>query len=409
MAITYLRSSKIKNKTVVMRVDINTPLSDAGQVSDDFRIRAILPTIAYLRERGCTVILCGHLGRPDGAWVKKYSLLPVAKKLAELLSVPLQEGKSISGEQALKKLFFFTGDITQEAERETLTALPLGSLVLLENIRFYPEEEANDTKFARMLASLGEAYVNEAFAVDHRRAASITGIPKYAAASFAGLLLEQEIKGLQKLLHRPKSPFVVMMGGAKISDKAKTLQNLGQRADTILVGGGLANLFFAARGYEIGKSKAESEAVKLAWQMDKNFKGKLVLPVDVVVANAKLEKSSIRTCAPHEVKKSELILDAGPKTILAFAKVLKQAKTVIWNGPLGFFEHPPFHHATMALARVVGGVGTGRAFAVVGGGETVDAVRQAGQASYVDHVSTGGGALLEYLAGKELPGIRALE
>lgn len=406
MAIKYLKSAKLKGKTVLMRVDVNVPLTDAGAVSDDFRIRSIVPTVEYLLAQGCKVILCGHLGRPEGEWVLKYSLAPVARHLAELLHRPF----AVSDKAVLEEpgLVLWTGPVTEQSEREAINASPATHIILLENIRFYPAEEANEAGFAKQLASLADVYVNEAFAVDHRKAASITGVPKYIPA-YAGLLLEQEIKGVQRVLGKPKSPFVVMMGGAKISDKAKTMQNLGKRADTILVGGGLANLFFAARGYEIGKSKAESEAVKLAWQMDKNFKGKLVLPVDVVVANAKLERNSIRTCAPHEVKKSELILDAGPKTILAFAKILKQAKTITWNGPLGFFEHPPFHHSTMALARVIGGVATGKAFAVVGGGETVDAIRQAHQEQYVDHVSTGGGALLEYLAGKELPGIKALE
>ncbi|MBP9687021.1 MAG: phosphoglycerate kinase [Candidatus Doudnabacteria bacterium] len=406
MAIKYLKTAKLKGETVFMRVDVNVPLTDAGGVADDFRIRSIVPTIEHLLAQGCKVILCGHLGRPDGQWVKKFSLAPVAQHLADALHRPF----AVSDKAVLEEsgLVLWTGPITEQAERDAIIASPAAHVILLENIRFYPEEERNEAGFAKQLALLADVYVNEAFAVDHRKAASITGVPKYIPA-YAGLLLEKEIKGVERVLGKPKSPFVVMMGGAKISDKAKTLQNLGKRADTILVGGGLANLFFAARGYEIGKSKAESEAVKLAWQMDKNFKGKLVLPVDVVVANAKLDRNSIRTCAPHEVKKSELILDAGPKTILAFAKILKQAKTITWNGPLGFFEHPPFHHSTMALARVIGGVATGKAFAVVGGGETVDAIRQAHQEKYVDHVSTGGGALLEYLAGIELPGIKALE
>lgn len=406
MAIKYLKAAKLKGKTVLMRVDVNVPLSDAGAVSDDFRIRSIVPTVERLLAQECKVILCGHLGRPDGVWTKKYSLAPVAEYVAQLLHRPY----ATSGAALPKKpgVILWTGSVAEQAERAAIMQSPAEHVVVLENIRFYPEEEKNEASFAKQLASLADVYVNEAFAVDHRKAASITGVPKYLPA-YAGLLLEKEITGLERILRKPKSPFVVMMGGAKISDKAKTLQNLGKRADTIIVGGGLANLFFAARGYEIGKSKAESDAVKLAWQMDKNFKGKLVLPVDVVVASATLDPNSIRTCAPHEVKKSELILDAGPKTILAFAKILKQAKTIVWNGPLGFFEHPPFHHSTMALARVIGGVATGKAFAVVGGGETVDAIRQAHQEQYVDHVSTGGGALLEYLAGKDLPGIKALE
>lgn len=406
MAIKYIRTANIKNKTVFMRVDVNVPVTDAGAVADDFRIQSILPTIQFLQKQGCKVILCGHLGRPEGKVVAKYTLRPVAQVLAKALGLDFSETKHTS--LATSNLIFFTGDITKDTSCQAVASMDASNVILLENIRFYPEEEENNAFFAKKLACLAEVYVNEAFAVDHRKAASITAITKYIP-SYAGLLLEQEITNLDRVLKRPKAPFVVMMGGAKISDKIKTLTNLGKKADTLLVGGGLANLFFAARGYEIGKSKAEHESVKLAWQTDKNFKGKIVLPVDVVVANSALDKSSIRTCAPHEVKKNELILDAGPKTILAFATVLKQAKTVVWNGPLGFFEHKPFHHGTMALGRIIGAVGKGRAYAVVGGGETVDAIRQAGQAEYVDHLSTGGGAMLEYLAGTQLPGITALE
>lgn len=407
MAIKYLKSANIKNKTVFMRVDVNVPLDDAGKVADDFRIRSILPTLEYLRKQKCKIILCGHLGRPEGKWAKEYSLEPVAERLATLLDMPWRATNAVVSGVA-PHVILFTGEVTKDASCQAMADMSSDNIVLLENIRYYPEEEENSAFFAKKLACLADVYVNEAFAVDHRKAASTVAITKYLP-SYAGFLLEKEIRGLNRILERPKSPFVVMMGGAKISDKIKTLNNLGKKADTLLVGGGLANLFFAAKGYEIGKSKAEQAAVKLAWQIDKNFKGKLVLPVDVVVANAKLEKNSIRTCAPHEVKKNELILDAGPKTILAFAKVLKAAKTIVWNGPLGFFETKPFHHSTMALARIVGAVGKGRAYAVVGGGETVDAVRQAHQADYIDHLSTGGGATLEYLAGTKLPGIEALE
>lgn len=407
MAIKYLKSASIKNKTVFFRPDVNVPLTEQCQPADDFRIRSILPTIELLQKQKCKIILAAHLGRPEGKWDAKYSLAPVAQRLAELLDMPYREANTVIAGVA-PHVVLFTGDITLESSRDTVAEMSAQNIVVLENIRFYPDEEESSAAFAKKLASMADVYVNEAFAVDHHKSASLVTITKYLP-SYAGLLLEKEIKGLDRILERPKSPFVVMMGGAKISDKIKTLNNLGKKADTVLVGGGLANLFFASRGYEIGKSKAEHESVKLAWQIDKNFKGKLVLPVDVVVANAKLEKTSIRTCAPHEVKKNELILDAGPKTILAFAKVLKQAKTIVWNGPLGFFETKPFHHSTMALARIVGSVGKGRAYTVVGGGETVDAVRQAHQADYIDHLSTGGGATLEYLAGSKLPGIEALE
>jgi len=227
--------------------------------------------------------------------------------------------------------------------------------------------------------------------------------------SYAGLLLEKEIKGLDAVLKSGKKPFILMMGGIKISDKVKTIENLGRKADKILLAGGLANLFFLARGYDVGKSKVEPKGEKTAWLLEKNFKSKIFLPQDVVVANAQMDKNTIRVAEPHAVKSDEIIYDVGPKTILAFARELKTAKTIVWNGPLGMFEHKPFHTSTMALARVVGGVAGRKAFTVVGGGETVDAVRMAHQAEHIDHLSTGGGAMLEYLAGKKLPGIEALK
>lgn len=407
MAIQYLREKNIKNKTVLLRASVDVPVDDGGAVADDFRIQASLPTIRLLLKGKNRVVMCGKRGRPAGKSVPNLSLAPVAERLANLLDMPfVQVGQKTVDYNG--HLVFYSGDVREQRNREQVQTLNAGNLVFLENLEFYDEELASSAAFAKKLAALAEVYVNDDFSKCHHASASISVLPNYVP-SYAGLQLEEEIQALSRVLGRPKHPFVVMMGGAKISDKIKTLTNLGKKADTLLVGGGLANLFFAARGYEIGKSKAEHESVKLAWQTDKNFKGKIVLPVDVVVANSKLEKSSIRTCAPHEVKKSELILDAGPKTILAFARVLKQAQTVVWNGPLGFFEHKPFHHSTMALGRIIGAIGRGRAYAVVGGGETVDAIRQAHQADYIDHLSTGGGAMLEYLAGSKLPGVESLK
>lgn len=409
MAIKYIRAANIKNKTILVRASVDVPLDgETGEVADDFRIKASLPTLQLLIESDNRVIVCGKRGRPEGAVVKKLSLGPVAERMATLLGLKYFQTDFAVPEGSIGGLVFYTGNLEETKHRERVQAISTSSVVFLENLEFYPEELSSSAAFAKKLAGLADVYVNDDFSKCHHGTASISVLPAYIP-SYVGVQLEQEIKALGQVLDRPKHPFVVMMGGAKISDKIKTLTNLGKKADTLLVGGGLANLFFAARGYEIGKSKAEHESVKLAWQTDKNFKGKIILPVDVVVANSAMDKASIRTCPPHEVKKNELILDAGPKTILAFAHVLKQAKTVVWNGPLGFFEHKPFHHSTMALGRIVGAVGTGRAYAVVGGGETVDAVRQAGQADYVDHLSTGGGAMLEYLAGTKLPGIEALE
>ena len=408
MAIKYLRTSNIKNKTVFLRVDVNEPIGEKGKVADDFRIQSVIPTIQFLRGQECKVIVCAHLGRPEGKRAQSLSLKPVAEHLAKLLALKFVETKDQVPEYPIPHVVFITGDIRKEVVQKSLKNSNSGNIIVLENIRFYPEEEANDVFFAKQLAGIADVYVNEAFSVDHHKAASLVAVTKYIP-SYAGLVLEREIQSLNMVLLRPKKPFVVLMAGIKISDKAQVLKNFAKKADCILLGGGLANLFFVSRGYEVGLSKVEHEEEQLAWEMDKNFKGKLLLPLDVVVANGKMDKNTIRVCAPHEVRKNELILDIGPKTIHTYAQKIKTAKTIIWNGPLGFFEHRPFHHGTTALARIIGSVGTRKSFAVVGGGETVDAVRQAHQASYIDLLSTGGGAMLEYLAGKKLPGIEALK
>ncbi len=407
MAIKYISKSNIKNKTVLLRVDVNVPVEN-GRVADSFRVEQAVESIRLLQKQGNKVILCGHLGRPEGKRDKALSLRPVAGLLAELLGMKFVETEHKVPEYHIPHLIFYTGSILEEKHRKQIADIPAKDLAVLENLRFYGGEEENDPVFAKHLASLGEVYVNDAFGVDHRPAASVVGVAKYLPA-FAGLLLEKEIKGLDAVLHSPKSPFVLMMGGVKISDKVETIMNLGKKADKILLGGGLANLFFHAKGFEIGESKAESKSENVARQLERNFKSKIMLPLDVVAANKKMDRHSIRSCAPYEVRDNEVILDAGPKTILEFAKQLKVAKTIVWNGPLGHFEKKPFDMATMALARVVGGVAGRKAFAAVGGGETVDAVRLAHQAAHIDHLSTGGGAMLEYLAGKELPGIEALK
>jgi phosphoglycerate kinase len=407
MAIKYLRTSKIKNKTVLLRVDVNVPI-DNGKVSDPFRIEQIIPTIKLLQAAGNTVIICGHLGRPKGKKDHKFSLLPVAKVMAEILGYEFLETSRALPEYKINHLIFYTGNILEEKHQEQLGMAESKDVILLENLRFYPGEENDDPVFAKKLASFAEVYVNDAFGVNHRAAASTVGVTKYLD-SYCGLLLEKEIKSLDMMLKSVKHPFVVMTGGIKLSEKVGALQNLGQKADKILVGGGVANLMFKAKGLEVGLSKIEEGEAKTAWQIEKSYKTKLMLPVDVVVADEKMDKDSIRVATPYEVGKKEQILDAGPKTILAFAQEIKKAKTILWSGPLGLFEKPPFHHATMALARLIGGRGKGMAFVVVGGGDTVDAVRKAHQFDNIDHVSTGGGAMLEYLAGKKLPGIEALK
>ncbi len=407
MAIKYLKSANIKNKTVLVRVDVNEPL-DGHKLGDDFRLRAIVPTVKFLRAQNCTVILCGHLGRPEGKWDKHLSLRCVAERLSELLELKFVETDNKLPRYPTDHLIFYTGDL--ESRRNHLQAEDLQprNIILLENLRFYKGEETNSAFFAKQLADLAEVYVNDAFAVSHRKEASVVAITKYLP-SYGGLLLQQEVNNLDYVLKKPKDPFILMMGGIKIADKEKTLKNLGERADKILLGGGLANLLLEKQGIEIGQSKVEGENSHLAGYLLRNFKDKLVLPKDAVVAHKNMTKSSIRAVPIYDVRKNEVIFDIGPQTILEFARVLKTAKTLVWNGPLGRFEVKPFHTGTMSLARVVGGISKGRCFGVVGGGETVDAIRLAHQQNYIDHLSTGGGSMLEFLAGNKLPGLEALK
>ncbi len=407
MAIQYLKTAKFKNKTVVLRVDVNEPLKN-GTIDDDFRIQQVIPTVQELINRGCKVVICGHLGRPAGKFDKEFSMHPVATRLAELMGRKFIQTNHALPNYPINHLIFFTGDITNPKVRQQIEAVPNKDIVFLENLRFYRGEEENSAFFGRQLAELGEVYINDAFAVSHHKAASIAAITKYLP-SYAGFVIEKEIRSLNFVLQKSKHPFVLMMGGMKISEKEQTLKYLGERADSILLAGGLANLMFLAHGFEIGLSPVEQKGKKIGWQILKNFKDRIVLPIDLVVANKKMDKSSIRVTPATGVKKNEVIYDIGPKTILAYAKQIKLAKTLVWNGPLGKFEHKPFDTSTMALARIVGGVSKGKCYTAVGGGETVDAIRLAGQADYIDHLSTGGGAMLEYLAGKKLPGIVALE
>ncbi len=407
MSIKYLSKSNLKNQSVFLRTDLNCPVKE-GKLGDDFKIRESLPTIKLLCKAGNKVIISAHLGRPDGKWNAKFSFLPVAERMADLMGLKFIKTDYKIPDYGISHLIFYTGDLREENHRKQIKNIANKDLVFLENIRFYKEEEENDSFFAKHLASLADVYVNDAFASDHHASVSVSGLAKYLP-SYCGLLLEDEIKALDAVIKSVKHPFVVMTGGIKLSEKVGALENLGKKADRILVGGGVANLMFKTKGYEIGFSKIEEAEAKTAWQIEKNYKDKLVLPTDVVVADRKTDKDSIRVCAPHEVRKNEMILDAGPKTILAFAKEIKKAKTILWSGPLGLFEKKPFDTATMALARLIGGRGKGIAFAVAGGGDTVDAIRLAHQTQHIDHVSTGGGAMLEYLAGKKLPGIEALK
>jgi phosphoglycerate kinase len=402
------KDKEIKGKTVFLRVDVNEPLDKNGHLLDDFRIQAIVPTIKLLQQQECKIILCGHLGRPQGHEDTHLSLKPVAARLAELLNIKFVTAEQELPDYPVEHLVLYTGDVREKRNQEQIKSASKKDLIFLENIRFYPEEESCNEQFAATLAGLADAYVNEAFSVSHHGSASIVGAAKNLPA-FGGPLLQKEIKNLEYVLTRPQHPFVLMMGGIKISDKEKTVINLGQHADKLLLGGGLANMLLQAQGIEIGNSVVEEKAENLAAQLLRNYKNKIVLPKDVVVANKQLTPSSIRAIPVYNVRKNEIILDIGPQTILEYSRILKTAKMIVWNGPLGRFEIKPFHTGTMALARIIGGRSKGPCFGVVGGGETVDAVRLAHQQEYIDHLSTGGGAMLEYLAGNKLPGLEVLE
>jgi 3-phosphoglycerate kinase len=394
---------------VLVRGSVDAPVDEkTGKVGDDFRLRSFLPTVKLLLADGNKVIVCGKRKRAKGKVVPEFSLKPVAECFADMLGYKFVTTDFKVPEYGIRHLIFYSGNIKEDKHQKQIKNIPDRDIVFLENLEFHQEELENDPVFAKKLANLADVYVDDDFSKCHHPVASNVGVTKHLP-SYSGLLLEQEIKSLEMVLKHAKRPFIVMTGGIKLTEKVGTLENLGKKADEILVGGGVANLMFLSKGLEIGKSKIEEGETKTAWQIMKNFKDKLVLPADVIVADEKMDKDSVRVVSPYEIGKNEMVLDAGPKTILAFSKELKKAKTILWSGPLGLFEKKPFHHATMALARLIGGRGKGKAFVVAGGGDTVDAIRQAGQFENIDHVSTGGGAMLEYLAGKKLPGVEALK
>ena len=393
-----------------MRLDLNESVNQRGKLLDDYRLQAILPTIKQLQQNKNRILIVSHRGRPEGKMSKDLSLAPIARRLAELLDLKFVSSETKLPEYPIPHVVFFTGDITDSAIRQMLQHDTSHNIIILENIRFYPEEEQAETGFAQQLAELADIYVNDCFAVDHRKAASITGVPAYIP-SVAGPLLAKEISAMDHMLSgKIKQPFVLVMGGVKISDKAQTLKHLGKHADTILIGGGLANLFLAVQGYNVQSKQFDKADLLLTKQLLTNLKHKIVLPKDVIIeAKEKIRTTKIMQRDISDLKTSDAVYDIGPKTILEYSKIVRGAKTICWNGPLGYFEKPAFRTGTMTIAKVIGGVGKRKAYTLVGGGETVAAVRQAGQEAFVDHVSTGGGAMLEYLAGNTLPGIEALK
>jgi phosphoglycerate kinase len=384
-----IRDLDFKNKRVLVRVDFNVPIKE-GKVTDDTRIRAALPTIQYLLQAGGEVILCSHLGRPKGGPDPKYSLAPAAARLAELLGQPVP----------------LAPDCVGAAAENVVAEMRPGQVVLLENVRFHPEEEKNDPVFAQKMSVLADLYVNDAFGSAHRAHASTEGVAKFLPA-VAGFLMEKEIEYLGQAVANPPHPYIAILGGAKISDKIGVIENLLTKADRVLIGGGMANTFFKAQGIEMGDSLVDETGLETARKLLAQSDEKIILPVDAVLgdkfeAGAQKQVISVKAGVPAGWR----ILDIGPQTVVKFGEALKGSALVVWNGPMGVFEFPAFAAGTNGVAKVVAACG---ATTVVGGGDSVSAIEQAGLADRITHISTGGGASLEMLEGRTLPGLAALQ
>lgn len=390
----------LKNKRVFMRVDFNVPLTDDGsEITDDNRIRATLPTIKYALQHHAKLILASHLGRPKGKPTPKYSLRPVADALRILLDKEIGQSINVA----------FAPDCVGEIASEMSRQLESGQVLLLENLRFHAEEEKNDPAFSKELASLCDVYVNDAFGSAHRAHASTEGITHFVKQSAAGLLMDKELTYMGKALESPERPFVAILGGAKVSDKIQVIANLLGKVDTLLIGGGMAYTFLKAKGQDIGKSLLEEDKIETAKEALKAAEAKgvrLLLPVDHVLADKFAADAATQTFADDGPFPADwMALDIGPKTIELFSKEIASAKTIVWNGPMGVFEMPAFAVGTTAIAKAVAHSG---AISIIGGGDSVSAVKKAGVADKITHISTGGGASLEFLEGKKLPGVEAL-
>jgi phosphoglycerate kinase len=380
----------VGGRRVFLRADLNAPL-EAGAVSDDTRLTAVLPTIRHLLDRRASVVLASHLGRPKGGPDPKSSLKPVAERLGALLERPVP----------------LAPDCVGETVESMARALEPGQTLLLENLRFHPEEEANDDGFARRLAALADVYVNDAFAAAHRAHASIAAITRHLQPAAAGLLMRRELEALGRILESPARPLAAVLGGAKVSDKIALVEHLLARVDVLVIGGGMAFTFLRALGHGVGKSLVEIDRVETAratLEAARRRGAQIVLPVDALVAGG-LDSPSGRAVSVRDIPAEQMGLDIGPLTVERFAAALKSAKTIVWNGPMGVFEKPAFATGTVALARAVADSG---AFSVIGGGDTVAAVNQAGVAARIGYISTAGGAFLEFLEGRTLPGVEAL-
>jgi len=392
MAKLSIRDLDLKGKCVFMRVDFNVPLNDALEITDDTRIRASLPTIQLALQRGARLILASHLGRPKGKPNPKMSLRPAAERLAQLLGKPVT----------------FAADCVGPEVEAQAAALKDGEVLLLENVRFHPEEEKNNPEFSKQLAALAQVYVNDAFGSAHRAHASTEGITRHLSPCAAGLLMEKELEYLGKAVQNPERPYTAIVGGAKVSDKIELLQNLMKFADTVLIGGAMAYTFLKARGAEVGKSKVEDDKLDLAkdlLQFAERRSIKLHLPTDHVVADKLDPGAQAEVVSAIRIPPDRMGVDIGPATRAAYAAEIGRAKTIVWNGPMGVFEIDQFAEGTLAVARAVA---ASSAVSIVGGGDSVAAVHKAGVAEKISHISTGGGASLEFLSGLKLPGVEAL-
>jgi len=395
-SVSNLSAEELLGKRVLVRVDFNVPLDEAGNITDDTRIRAALPTIQYLTSKGAKVILTSHFGRPKGKVVESMRLTPVAKRLSELLSQPVIK----------------TNDCIGDEVAAAVAGMQNGQVALLENVRFYAEEEANDPEFAKKLASVADLYVNDAFGTAHRAHASTEGVTHYLKPSVAGYLIEKELQYLQNAIEVPQRPLAAIIGGSKVSSKITVIEKLLEKVDKLLIGGGMIFTFYKARGLSVGKSLVEDDYLELARTLEVKAKEKgveLLLPTDVVVADKFDKDAESQVVSVESIPDGWMGLDIGPDAVKVFKAALADCKTVIWNGPMGVFEFDKFAKGTEAVAYSLAEITKTGATTIIGGGDSVAAVEKVGLADQMSHISTGGGASLELLEGKVLPGIAALD
>ena len=388
-----LKDLELAGKRVLVRVDFNVPMNDQGEITDDLRIRTALPTLRYLVEAGARVIICTHRGRPKGQRVEAFSLAPVAALTAALIGRPVPLAPDCIGPKV----------------EAAVAALKDGDCLMLENLRFHPEEEKNDAAFSRQLTALADVYVNDAFAVSHRAHASVVGVTAHVREKAAGFLLQKEMEYFQRAIGTPQRPLIAIVGGAKVSGKLQALQNMLGRVDRMIIGGAMANTFLKSQGYNVGASKVEDDLLETARQLLVQARAqgiKVYLPVDVIAADRFAPDAVSKQVTIQDIPDNWMALDIGPASVVLFNEALADAKTIVWNGPMGAFEMDAYARGTMALAHTVA---SSHALSVTGGGDSNAAVKQSGEAENISYMSTGGGAFLMLMEGKELPGIKALD